>query len=124
MDLDQLEQKLGYVFTDKSLLQAAFTHRSYSFEHHGENNQRMEFLGDAILDFVIADVLYHRYPQDQEGVLSKRRSRLVCEGALCQLAQALDFENYMRMGKGEISSEGMRRSGGVAEDDEDVNGAS
>ena len=123
MDLDQLEQKLGYVFTDKSLLQAAFTHRSYSFEHHGENNQRMEFLGDAILDFVIADVLYHRYPQDQEGVLSKRRSRLVCEGALCQLAQALDFENYMRMGKGEISSAGMMRSGTLADAYEAVIGA-
>ena len=123
--LNQFEESLGYVFSDKSLLLAALTHRSYAFEHDtcGENNQRMEFLGDAILDFVIADVLYHQYPQEQEGVLSKRRSRLVCEGALYQLAQKLNFEAYIRMGKGELSSAGMMRSGTLADAYEAVIGA-
>ena len=63
MDLGRFEESLGYIFTDKSLLQAALTHRSYAFENHCDNNQRMEFLGDAILDFVIADELYRRYPE-------------------------------------------------------------
>ena len=123
MDLGRFEESLGYIFTDKSLLQAALTHRSYAFENHCDNNQRMEFLGDAILDFVIADELYRRYPEAQEGVLSKRRSRLVCEGALYQLAQKLDFEDFVRMGKGEISLAGMLRSGTLADAYEAVIGA-
>lgn len=123
--LKDFQDRIGYIFQDPSLLVMALTHRSYAFEHASAemNNQRLEFLGDAILDFVIGDVLYHLYPSVREGELSRMRSRLVCEGALCQLARKLDFEAEIRMGKGEISSSGMMRDGTLADAYEAVIGA-
>lgn len=125
MNLRPFEEILGYVFHKTSLLEMALTHRSYAFEHgpNHDNNQRLEFLGDAILDFVIADVLYEQYPDFQEGELSRLRSRLVCEAALSQLAHRLEFEKYILMGKGEISVSGMMRPGTLADAYEAVIGA-
>ena len=104
---------------------AALTHRSYAFEHANamQNNQRLEFLGDAILDFIIADDLCLRYPKEREGELSRLRSRLVCEGALAILARKLGFDKEIRMGKGEVSSSGMMRDGTLADAYEAVIGA-
>ncbi|MBO4351562.1 MAG: ribonuclease III [Proteobacteria bacterium] len=125
MNIHQFEEELGYTFADSSLLEMALTHRSYAFEH-GPNhcdNQRLEFLGDAILDFVIAEALYLAYPDYHEGELSRIRSRLVCESALCLLAKKLDFETHILMGKGEISASGMLRQGTLADAYEAVIGA-
>lgn len=125
MNLLPFEEKLGYTFQNKTLLETALTHRSYAFEHGPNhcNNQRLEFLGDAILDFIIAEVLYNQYPDIQEGELSRLRSRLVCESALSQLAHKLDFETFILMGKGEIYVSGMLRSGTLADAYEAVIGA-
>ena len=125
MNMREFEAELGYTFADSSLLEMALTHRSYAFEH-GPNhcdNQRLEFLGDAILDFVIAEALYLAHPDYHEGELSRLRSRLVCEPALCLLAKKLDFEAYILMGKGEISASGMMRPGTLADAYEAVIGA-
>ena len=125
MNVKAFEESLGYAFLDPSLLEMALTHRSYAFEH-GPNhcdNQRLEFLGDAVLDFVIAEALYLAYPDLHEGELSRLRSRLVCEPALCLLAKKYDFEANILMGKGEISASGMLRSGTLADAYEAVIGA-
>lgn len=123
--LDMFQTKLGYRFRDLNHLIAALTHRSYAFEHANfeQNNQRLEFLGDAVLDFVIADFLFEKYPKLREGELSRLRSRLVCEAALSLLARKLTFENEILMGKGEITAAGMLRDGTLADAYEAVIGA-
>ena len=125
MSLQSFEAILGYQFQKIELLKTALTHRSYAFEHgpNHSNNQRLEFLGDAILDFIIAEILFDRYPDIQEGELSRLRSRLVCEAALSQLALRLDFDTFILMGKGEISVSGMLRAGTLADAYEAVIGA-
>ncbi len=125
MSFEAFEARLCYSFRNKVLLKAALTHRSYEFEHseEGVNNQRLEFLGDAVLGFIMGETLYRRYPKYQEGELSRLRSRLVCEGALCLLAQKLEFDRFILMGKGEVSVGGRLRSGTLADAYEAVIGA-
>ena len=124
MNIREFQDVLGYHFKDEHLLIQALSHRSYVFEHNnGGDNQRLEFLGDAILDFLIAEILYKQYPEKQEGDLSRIRSRLVCEPTLCILAQKLDFESQILMGKGEISAGGLLRPGTLADAYEAVIGA-
>ena len=125
MTLSELEDKLGYQFVDRHHLEQALTHRSWAYEHGliHQDNQRLEFLGDAILDFVIGAELFRRYPESQEGELSRLRSRLVCEAALCMLARVLDLESHIRMGKGEVSMSGMCRPGTLADAYEAIIGA-
>jgi ribonuclease-3 len=97
-----LEKALGHEFTDRALLQQALTHRSAG----SRNNERLEFLGDAILGGVVAEELYRRYSQASEGKLSRLRSRLVRRESLTDIAQLLDVGQYLTLGPGE------RRSGG------------
>jgi ribonuclease-3 len=97
-----LEQLLGHEFTDRTLLQQALTHRSAG----SQNNERLEFLGDAVLGSVIAEDLYLRYPQASEGELSRLRSILVRRESLTGIARTLDIGKYLALGAGE------RRSGG------------
>jgi ribonuclease-3 len=97
--------KLGYVFKQPNLLQRALTHRSFAAEH----NERLEFLGDAILGCVIAKHLYSNYPQLSEGELSRLRSNLVREETLATLAQQLDLGSHLMLGEGELKSGGFRR---------------
>lgn len=125
MNLASFQDNLVYHFKNIALLQAALTHRSYAYEHTSPtaNNQRLEFLGDAVLDLVIGEELFRSYPNEQEGFLSKERSRLVCEGALCRLARKLDFEHVIRMGKGESELQGALRDGTLADAYEAVIGA-
>jgi len=99
---DRLEKTLGYEFADRTLLQQALTHRSAG----SRNNERLEFLGDALLGGVIAEELYRRYPQASEGKLSRLRSRLVRRESLADIAQTLDLGKFLTLGPGE------RRSGG------------
>ena len=97
-----LEKALGHEFTDRTLLQQALTHRSAG----SRNNERLEFLGDAILGNVIAEALYRRYPDAREGELSRLRSTLVRRESLTDIAHGLDVGKYLNLGAGE------RRSGG------------
>ena len=90
--LHQLEQRLGYQFKDQQLLRAALYHSSYANEHRTmgiSSNERLEFLGDAVLGFVSADFLYRKHPDLPEGELTRIRAALVCEESLHEVAQSL-----------------------------------
>lgn len=96
---------LGHQFSDPSLLRTALTHRSFGTP----NNERLEFLGDGILDFVIADLLYQRFPELPEGDLSRLRANLVRQDTLHRLALAVEVGRHLRLGEGELKSGGAQR---------------
>lgn len=99
-------------FRDYSLLKQAFTHASYRNEHRGENgqdNERLEFLGDAVLELLVSEFLYNRYPTLPEGELTRMRAAIVCEPSLVKFAEKLEFYKYIRLGRGEELSGGRRR---------------
>lgn len=102
---DHLARKLGIPFREPSLLKHALTHRSAE----GVNNERLEFLGDSVLGFVVAEYLYQRFPSADEGVLSRLRATLVNEAALAKIARELDLGEYLILGSGELKSGGYRR---------------
>ena len=99
------EQRFHYRFKDDILLQTALTHRS----HSADNNERLEFLGDAALDLVISELLYQSYSEQTEGYLSRMRSSLVKGNTLAELAKELDVGDYLILGKGENTSGGRER---------------
>lgn len=108
----ELEKRIGITFQDKSLLRRALTHRSYLNEVGDpgwEDNERLEFLGDAIIDCIVAEYLYHRFPEMQEGVLTSVRANLVRREALASFARKLDLGAYLYMGTGEAQSGGRDR---------------
>ncbi|HPT48944.1 MAG TPA: ribonuclease III [Accumulibacter sp.] len=119
MTEDQLERALGYKFQDRSLLQHALTHRSYSSPH----NERLEFLGDAVLNAVIARKLFERFPLLPEGDLSRLRAHMVRQDSLHQLALSLSLGDALRLGEGELKSGGHRRPSILADALEAVFGA-
>ena len=105
MTASRLEQALAYTFKDRTLLQLALTHRSYSSSH----NERLEFLGDSILNAVIARRVYERFPRLAEGELSRLRASLVRQDSLHQLAVALSLGDFLLLGEGEQKSGGQQR---------------
>ena len=116
---DALLKKLSYRFRDPALLDSALTHRSAG----GLNNERLEFLGDAVLGLVIAEDLYKRYPDAREGQLSRLRASLVRKQTLAELARGLDLGEYLRLGSGELKSGGYRRDSILADALEAIFGA-
>ncbi len=110
--LAALEITLGYRFTDLRLLQKAVVHPSYAFEQAqaGNDNQVLEFIGDAVLDLVIGHLLCHHYPNMREGELTRFRSSLVNEGHLAEMARSLDLGRFLCLGKGEDASCGRNKS--------------
>jgi len=108
----ELAQNLGLNFSDYLLLSRALTHRSYLNEHPEaiEDNERLEFLGDAILDFLVGAWLYNRFPEMAEGALTRLRSALVRTETLADFAQTIDLGSAMRLGRGEAESGGRERS--------------
>lgn len=106
-----LQDRLGYVFRDRSLLENALTHSSYANERRGSasSNERLEFLGDSVLGMVTADKLYHCFPNLPEGKLSRLRAELVCEQSLHAVALELGLGEHLRLGKGEEHSGGRER---------------
>lgn len=109
--LADLEARLEYTFSDRDLLLRAVTHRSFANEVSAAigDNQRLEFLGDAVLGVAIATKLFHRDSEVDEGALSARQSQLVCEPALAEIARRLDLGDYLRLGRGESLSGGRRK---------------
>jgi ribonuclease III len=110
--LHAFEEKLGYTFTDKSNLQKSFVHSSYSFEHGKdikENNETLEFLGDAVLDLSVGYILFTRFPQMKEGELTQLRSALVQESHLAVMARDIDLGDHLLLGKGEDASQGREK---------------
>lgn len=111
--------KLGYDFKDPHLLEAALTHRSI----RGLNNERLEFLGDSILNFIIAAALFQQFPTAKEGDLSRLRANLVKGDTLAELAQEFELGNYLKLGAGELKSGGYRRKSILADALEAIIGA-
>ena len=102
-DLMQCMDELGYHFQDDGLLRRALTHSSLAVEQHrmGEDNERLEYLGDAVLEHLVSRHLYDAYPNMREGALTRLRSSLVCERALSSAARKLSLGKYLRLGRGE-----------------------
>ena len=119
MDPLVLQNRLGHVFKDASLLQQALTHRSHSSLH----NERLEFLGDSILNCVVASLLFDRYNKIDEGDLSRLRANLVKQQSLYEIAQRLDLSQFLRLGEGELKSGGFRRPSILADTLEALFGA-
>lgn len=112
-DYAALQENLDIQFQDYSLLTRALTHRSYLNENTGmalEDNERLEFLGDAVLDFVVAAYLYHRFPEMPEGDLTSLRAALVRTTMLAQFARQLEIGRFLRLGYGEVENGGRERS--------------
>ncbi|RJX70500.1 ribonuclease III [Vibrio sinensis] len=115
----KLEKKLGYQFRDAEFINLALTHRSAN----GKHNERLEFLGDSILSFVIADDLYHRFPKVNEGDMSRMRATLVRGNTLAELGREFDLGDYLKLGPGELKSGGFRRDSILADAVEAIIGA-
>lgn len=104
MPCEALENAIGYRFSNKELLQQALTHTSYANEHRKQgcpHNERLEFLGDAVLELVSSGYLYERYPEKPEGELSRLRASMVCEPSLAKCARELGLPGCLRLGRGE-----------------------
>jgi len=114
-----LETALDYQFQDASLLERALTHRS----HSGRHNERLEFLGDSVLNFVVAAMLFKRFTKIDEGDLSRLRANLVKQSSLADIAQKLMLSQYLRLGEGELKSGGFRRPSILADTLEAIFGA-
>lgn len=112
-NLEELEQKIGYEFRDKSQLVKAMTHSSYANERRTGKlmcNERLEFLGDAVLEVVSSDFLFHKYTELPEGDLTKIRASIVCEPTLAFCAGGINIGNYLLLGKGEDATGGRNRN--------------
>lgn len=120
-----LEERIGYKFRNRLLLEEALTHPSVGHEtqRHQFNNQRLEFLGDAILQLVITEYLFHHFSDEAEGQLTKLRSRLVSRDSLRVRAAALDLGQYLMIGRGEEASGGRKRASTLADAYEALIGA-
>ena len=119
LPLTELEERIGYEFTDKKLLRRAVTHRSFAQEH----NERLEFLGDSVLNCVIGYALFLRDKHFNEGELSRVRANLVCEGTLFEIATRIDISSFLFMGEGEIKTGGAHRPSILADAMEAIFGA-
>lgn len=117
--VSELARRIGHDFKDEALFELALTHRSCG----KKNNERLEFLGDSILNFVIADDLYQRFPKAKEGELSRLRARMVKGVTLSEVARELGLGDYLRLGSGELKSGGFRRDSILADAVEAIIGA-
>ena len=125
--LTKLEQGLGYTFRTKALLENALTHSSYANENrerHLPDNERLEFLGDSILGFVVAEYLYRNFPDKPEGELTRIRADLVCDRNLAEAAATVELGSYLLLGHGEEQGGGRKRDSIVSDAMESVIAAS
>lgn len=125
-NLNELEKAIQYQFKNKGLFRQAMIHSSYANEHRGDKlscNERLEFLGDAVLEVVSSDFLYHRYSKLPEGDLTKLRASIVCEPTLALCAGELNLGEYLLLGKGEESTGGRHRNSIVSDAMEALIGA-
>ncbi len=119
-NLEKLEENIGYKFTNKKLLQNALTHTSYAYEHGVQSNEKLEFLGDSILEFVSSEYMYNKYLNLKEGQLTKVRATVVCEKSLYKVSTAHNFGEFLYLGKSEIKSGGSKRPAILADSVEAV----
>ncbi|HHV32015.1 ribonuclease III [Caproiciproducens sp. LBM24188] len=123
--MNELEEKIGYHFKNKALLKNALTHSSYANETKcpGGSNERLEFLGDSVLGFVVADYLFRHFPDLPEGDLTKKRASLVCEKACCGFSKQLEVGKFLLLSHGEQNSGGRTRSSILADAFESITAA-
>ena len=125
-DLKELEGKIGYTFKDKTLFKQALTHSSYANEHRHEglkDNERLEFLGDAVLEIISSEYLFYNYPDMAEGEMTKLRASIVCEPTLALCTHEISLGSYLFLGKGEERTGGRNRDSIVSDAMESVIGA-
>ena len=103
MKLEVLEKSIGYTFKNKELLKKALTHTSYAFENHIESNEKLEFLGDSILEFLSSKYIYNNFPKLKEGEMTKVRADIVCEKSLYEIAKRHNFSDFLYLGKSELA---------------------
>ena len=118
MNLSKLEKLIGYTFTERALLEQALCHSSYANEHTGkkiQDNERLEFLGDAVINLIAGHILINRYPEMKEGDLSRMRARLVNESSLATIARSLELGDFIKLGKGESQSKGREKKSILAD---------
>jgi len=118
MTLSKLEKLIGHTFKDSALLEQALIHSSYANEHTEEkiqDNERLEFLGDAVINLIAGHMLMKRYPEMKEGDLSRIRARLVNESSLAKIARSLELGMFIQLGKGEIQSSGREKKSILAD---------
>lgn len=115
MNLEEFEKNIGYTFTDKEFLKTALTHTSYAHENRVESNEKLEFLGDAILEFVVSKYLYDNYKKLKEGEMTKVRATVVCEESLYKVALRHNFSDFLLIGKSEIKCEGNKKKAILAD---------
>ena len=120
MDLSILEKSIGYEFKDKNLLKKALTHTSYANEHRIESNEKLEFLGDSILEFISSKFIYNNYSFLKEGEMTKVRADVVCEKSLHKVALKHDFSDFLYLGKSQIMSGETKRPAILADSVEAV----
>src|SRR6476660_3082708 len=116
--LADFQRRIGYEFRDAGLLERALTHKSFTNEHRearSPNNERMEFLGDAVLGFVIGEHIYHFFPDLQEGALSKIQAHLVSAATLAGKGRGMGIGRFLRMGAGEARSGGAEKLSLIAD---------
>ena len=120
MELDNVEKSIGYVFKNKELLKTALTHTSYAYEHNVESNEKLEFLGDSILEFISSNYLFKKYTNLKEGEMTKVRASVVCENSLYKIAKQHNFSDFLYLGKSEIATGGKNRPAILADSVEAV----
>jgi ribonuclease-3 len=121
--LEAFQKKNNLSFKDSSLLTKAFTHSSYANEHNCESNERLEFLGDAVLQIAVSEFLYENFPNQDEGFLSKKRAKNVKEPALCIIARNMNLGEMLLLGNGEEITGGREKDSNLADAFEAVLGA-
>ncbi len=107
--LEILEKNIGYTFKNKALLKNALTHTSYAYENHIQSNEKLEFLGDSILEFLSSKYIYNNYSKLKEGEMTKVRATVVCEDSLYKIADKHNFSDFLYVGKSERMHQGNRK---------------
>lgn len=120
MSIEKLEKNIGYTFKNKELLKTALTHTSYANEHAVQSNEKLEFLGDSILEFVSSEYMYNKYTNLKEGEMTKVRATVVCEKSLYKIATLHNFSDFLYLGKSEVMTGGNKRPAILADSVEAV----
>ena len=118
--LERLQENIKYKFNNIELLKTALTHTSYAYDHEIQSNEKLEFLGDSILEFVSSQYIYKNYPKLKEGEMTKVRATVVCESSLYKVAGLHDFSDFLYIGKSEQHSKGNKKPAILAESVEAV----
>lgn len=120
MEIEKIERNIGYRFENKELLKNALTHTSYAYENKVESNEKLEFLGDSILEFISSKYIFANYPKLKEGEMTKVRATVVCEESLYKIAKMHGFSDFLYLGKSEQLSGGKNRPAILADSVEAV----